>query len=150
MDLDDLLAREAIRDLVARYNAGADGGRFDEVAALFAEDAVLEVPGERFEGRDQIVGLFRRTQGEVRAAPVAAPAGGPRQYVRHFTATLQIDVEDRARARSRCYFQVLMAHGLDHWGRYVDEFRREGDRWLFAHRRVTVDGRRPDGSAWPG
>ena len=36
MELDELIAREAIRDLVARYNAGADGGRFDEVVALFA------------------------------------------------------------------------------------------------------------------
>ena len=43
MRLDDLLAREAIRDLVARYNAYGDSGLFDRMLRLFAPDAVLEV-----------------------------------------------------------------------------------------------------------
>jgi ketosteroid isomerase-like protein len=135
--VDELIAREAIRDLVARYNAGADGGRFDPVVALFASDAVLEIPSERFEGREEIAGLFRRTQERV----VGSAAPGGRQHLRHFTATLQIDVDGPDTARSRCYYQVLMAHGLDHWGRYIDEYRREDGGWVFAHRRVTVDGR---------
>ena len=50
----------------------------------------------------------------------------------------------RDRARSRCYFQVLMADGLDHWGRYVDELVRVDGEWRFARRRVSVDGRRAD------
>ena len=64
-------------------------------------------------------------------------------HLRHFTATLQIDVDGPDRAHSRCYFQVLMPHGLDHWGRYVDDFVRLDDAWLFNRRRVTVDGRVP-------
>ena len=39
----ELIAREAARDLVARYNANGDAGRLDEVLALFRADAVLEV-----------------------------------------------------------------------------------------------------------
>jgi hypothetical protein len=50
-------------------------------------------------------------------------------------------------ARARSYYQVLMPHGLDHWGRYLDEFGVHDGRWLFTHRRVTVDGRGPDGWA---
>jgi uncharacterized protein (TIGR02246 family) len=138
MDHDELVARESIRDLVARYNAGADGGRFDEVIALFAPDAVMEVPNETLNGRDEIAGLFRRTQQRVLGA---APAPGARQYVRHFTATLQIDVEGPDAARSRCYYQVIMAHGLDHWGRYIDRYRKVDGAWRFAHRKVTTDGR---------
>ncbi len=141
--LDELIAREAIRDLVARYNAGADSGRFDEVVELFAPDAVMELDDETLHGREEIAGLFRRTQQRVLDS---APTGG-RQHLRHFTATLQIDVEGPDAARSRCYYQVLMAHGLDHWGRYIDRYVRIDGRWRFSHRRVTVDGRRLEGSA---
>src|SRR3954464_15685043 len=41
----ELVAREAIRDLVARYNANGDSGRIDEVIALFAPHAVLDIMG---------------------------------------------------------------------------------------------------------
>jgi uncharacterized protein (TIGR02246 family) len=138
MDLDELMAREAIRDLVSRYNAGGDGGRFEEVIQLFAPDAVMEIPNETLNGRDEIAGMFRRTQQRVIAA---APAPGERQYVRHFTATLQIDVEGPDTARSRCYYQVIMAHGVDHWGRYIDRYRKVDGVWRFAQRKVTTDGR---------
>lgn len=143
MNADELEAREAIRDLVARYNANADAGRFDDVVRLFAPDAVMELDNETLEGRDAIEGLFRRTR--ERVLSTASPTS--RTHLRHFTATLQIDVESVDRARSRCYFQVLMPHGLDHWGRYVDEYVRIDGAWLFARRRVTVDGR-AEGSAF--
>ncbi len=54
MEIWELIARESIRDLVARYNANGDSGRFDPMLELFAEDAVLEVPGRRLEGRAAI------------------------------------------------------------------------------------------------
>jgi hypothetical protein len=140
VDLDELLAREAVRDLVARYNANADTGRFEQVVELFTEDAVIELPDERIEGRAAIEAMFRGVQSTVLAA---TPAGRP-PYLRHFTATQQIDVEGAERATSRCYFLVLMPAGLDHWGRYVDELARVDGVWKIARRRVSVDGRRPD------
>jgi uncharacterized protein (TIGR02246 family) len=138
----ELAARESIRDLVARYNANGDSGRFDPMLELFAEDAVLEVPGRRLEGRAAIRAFL---------AGVAAGEGGrPRvRVLRHFTATLQIDLEDEGAARGRCYYQVLTEKGLDHWGRYVDRYRREGGRWLFAERCVSVDGTVPGSWASP-
>jgi 3-phenylpropionate/cinnamic acid dioxygenase small subunit len=135
--LEELVAREAIRDLVARYNAGADGGRFGQVVDLFAPDAVMELPDETLNGRYEIAALFRRVQQQV----VGSETPSRPQFVRHFTSTLQIDIETGDRARSRCYYQVLTAHGLDHWGRYVDRYRRVEGEWRFAHRKVTVDGR---------
>ena len=143
MTVDELAAREAVRDLVARYNANADSGRFDEVLALFAPDAVMVLDDETLEGRDAIAALFERTRRRVVAS--GTPDRGA--HLRHFTATHQIDVLDVDRAVGRCYFQVLMAHGLDHWGRYIDEYVRADGRWLFASRRVTVDGR-ASGSAF--
>jgi ketosteroid isomerase-like protein len=140
VDVDELIAREAIRDLVARYNANADAGRFAQVVELFTDDAVIELPDERIEGRAAIDAMFR----DVRSQVTAATPTGTTPYLRHFTGTLQIDVDGGDRAASRCYFQVLMPSGLDHWGRYVDDFVQVDGQWRIARRRVSVDGRRPD------
>ncbi len=143
LNVDELIARESIRDLVARYNANADAGRFAEVVALFTEDAVMELPdssggGELIAGRDAIAAMFRDVRGQV---VTSAPAGTT-PHLRHFTATLQIDVDSPDHATSRSYFLVLMPEGLDHWGRYVDEYVRVDGEWRFARRRASVDGRR--------
>jgi hypothetical protein len=135
MDLAELIARENVRDLVARYNANADTGRFDQAVELFAPEAVLEIGDARHEGREGIRALFVGTR------DVVAGRGGDRPtYVRHHTATLQIDVTSASTAQSRCYYVVLLAHGLDHWGRYIDELAEIDGRWQFTHRRVTIDG----------
>ncbi len=136
----ELIARESIRDLVARYNANGDSGRFDQVVALFAPNAMMDVGGVVFEGRDAIRTIFTSVQTDL--ADRTAPT-----FLRHHTATLQIDVVSPTEARSRCYYAVLMQHGLDHWGRYVDEFGIVDDAWRFTRRQVLTDGRTPGGWA---
>ena len=136
----ELAAREAIRDLVARYNANGDSGRFDAMLALFADDATLELADGLHRGKPAIRAVF---EGAAERTGDAARA----RFVRHFTATHQIDVTSEREARGRCYFAVLTDRGLDHWGRYLDEYRRIGDRWLFQHRKVTVDAALPGGWA---
>lgn len=125
---------EAIRDVVARYNLYGDSGRFDQLLALFSEDATVVTDRATYAGRDAIRGLF-----ETAAGP--AP-----EEVRHFTATHVIEV-DGDLASSRCYFQVLTSSGLDHWGRYRDQLTRIDGRWLFTRREVRVDGMTPGGWA---
>lgn len=138
MELWELVARESIRDLVARYNANGDSGRFDEVLALFAPDAVMDVESAGVRtGHDEIRTIF------TGARDRADWGLGPR-YLRHVTGTHQIDVVDERRATGRCYYFVLTAVGLDHWGRYVDEYRVVDGAWRFSKRKVTVDGRSPD------
>jgi hypothetical protein len=161
MDAWELAAREEIRDLVARYNASGDSGRFDETLALFTTDAVLEiVPQRRYRGHAEIRDLFTGAA-DVGALPnggtpdgAQTRAAGPRglrqalpQVVRHFTATHQIDFDGRDEANGRCYYAVLTERGLDHWGRYVDRYLRQPDRWRFATRKVTIDGSVPGGWA---
>ena len=61
-------AREAVRHTIASYTYAADHGRFDDVAALFAADGVLEVHGTggaRAEGRDAILDFFRGVGSDV-------------------------------------------------------------------------------------
>ncbi len=130
----ELIARESIRDLAARYNANGDAGRIDQVMELFAEDAVLEI------AREQTC----RGRGEIRAffdSVVRGDGGrGKIRVLRHFIATHQIDLVDEGEARGRSYFVVLTADGLDHWGRYKDRYRCIDGRWLFQERTVTLDG----------
>jgi hypothetical protein len=132
-----LTAREQIRDLIARYNANGDTGRFAQVLELFAPDAVMELPGGRTErGARGILTIFTGAQDR---ASSTTPT-----YLRHMTSTEQIDLVDEQQANGRCYYQVLTAVGLDHWGRYIDRYRVVEGRWLFAHRTVTIDGQSPD------
>jgi hypothetical protein len=147
MELWELVARESIRDLVARYNANGDTGRFAQVFELFAPDAVMELhDGELYEGIERIETIFTGTQATVKGLD----SSKGRVYMRHHTSTLQIDVLDNTHARGRCYYQVLMGHGLDHWGRYMDEYELRDGRWLFTRRRVTMDGYVPGGMGEAG
>lgn len=140
MELWELSARESIRDLVARYNANGDTGRFAQVLELFAEDAVMVTDYETFEGRDNIARLFTGTQSSIKGMASDKPT-----HLRHNTSTHQIDLLDPTHAKGRCYYFVLMPHGLDHWGRYVDEYEMRDGRWVFTHRKVTLDGYVPGG-----
>jgi ketosteroid isomerase-like protein len=133
MTPEELDAREQIRDLVARYNANGDSGRFDEVLALFCRDATMKIEDTVYTGIEEISTIFTSTRDRV--ATAATP-----QLMRHHTATHQIDLLSDTEATGRAYFQVIMTAGLDHWGRYLDSYRREGDRWKFSTRHVVTDG----------
>jgi ketosteroid isomerase-like protein len=139
MEIWELVARESIRDIIARYNCNGDSGRIDAMMSLFTPDAVLEVPGrEPLVGRDSIQRFF---------TAVARPDDTTfvLKNLHHHTATHQIDVIDKRSGKGRCYFAVLTQDGLDHWGRYLDEYRYCEDRWKFQHRKVFVDGLTPGG-----
>jgi uncharacterized protein (TIGR02246 family) len=139
----ELDAREQIRDLVARYNANGDSGRFPQMLELFVPDAVVHIPSGSHRGRDEIEAMFTNA-----ATKTGGGDGARAAFIRHYTATLQIDLVSADDATSRSYYQVLTDRGLDHWGRYVDRYRRVDGRWLFAERNVTVDGSIPGG--WGG
>jgi uncharacterized protein (TIGR02246 family) len=142
MEVWELIARESIRDLVARYNANGDAGRFGPMLELFAEDAVLEIPGSTHRGKTEIRALFEGVSQRT-------GAGGSAAFIRHFTATHQIDLLSETEARGRCYYAVLTDRGLDHWGRYLDHYRKTDGLWRFHHRKVTTDATTPNSWATP-
>jgi uncharacterized protein (TIGR02246 family) len=137
MTPDELVARESIRDVIARYNHAGDRGRLAELAQCFTEDGVLELEGEPpLRGRAAIEAYLAGV-----AKRVAASARGGQ--MRHHVSSLVIELEGAGRAHAWSYFCVFTEIGVDHWGRYADELVRSGDAWLFAHRRVRVDGSAP-------
>ncbi|WP_395393151.1 nuclear transport factor 2 family protein [Novosphingobium sp. BL-8A] len=141
MTNEDVLAREGIRDVIARYNIAGDRLRIDDFAACFTHDAILEsdrVPEDRafrFVGRDAIRDW--QTQWRDRAA-----SGTPvheANFVRHHLTTSQIDLVTRDNATARTYWQAWTRIGPDHAGYYLDDLRRVNGHWLIAHRRVRMD-----------
>ncbi len=143
METWELLARESIRDLVTRYNSNGDSGRIAQVLELFAADATMEITSEggetrAYRGIDEIGTIFT---GAIATFREAADERAQPPYVRHCVTTHQIHVGDRQHAKGRCYFFVIRANGLDHWGRYVDEYEEQDGRWRFTYRKVTTEGR---------
>jgi 3-phenylpropionate/cinnamic acid dioxygenase small subunit len=135
---DELAAREQVRHTIAAYAHAVDRGRFDEAAACFTADGVLDVRGsDRSEGRDAVAARFAVAGQKLAAASTQA-------IVRHHVSSIDIEADVTAgTATSSSYFFVVTEIGPDHWGTYRDTFRRDDatGRWLISERQVTVDGR---------
>lgn len=135
----ELVAREQIRDTLARYNWAGDAGRIDELAETFCADGVLEIAGsEPLRGRSAIVAFLGGVTGNIRAHADVKP------IVRHNVANVLFTDVAAEQARVRCYFTVFTHIGLDHFGRYRDIFVPDGDGWRIKHRKVSTDWAAPD------
>lgn len=146
MTLDDLLAREAIRDTMARYNTAGDRLKVEEFVACFTADAVIESersPGDyvfRYVGREAI----RAWQERWRTPEPAVQAVHSARFVRHHLSTSRIDLTGPTSATARTYWTAWTDIGPDHAGYYLDDFRREDGAWLIARRQVRLDWQSPD------
>jgi hypothetical protein len=137
LTLEDLLAREAIRDTMAKYNHSGDSLRAEEFAACFTEDGILEsVPSGsfRFTSRAEILAW----QSGWRDAPSADTPRGAK-FVRHNLTSSRIELTGPDSAKARTYWVVMTDIGPDHCGVYTDMFRKIGDDWLIAHRKVRTE-----------
>lgn len=135
----ELVAREQIRDTLARYNWSGDAGRLDGLAETFCADGVLEIRGsEPLRGRAEIVaflgGVTRKVAVNVDVKPV----------IRHNVANLLFTRLTLDEAHVSCYFTVVTHIGLDHFGRYRDTLVPDGGTWLIKHRKVSTDWTAPD------
>jgi hypothetical protein len=140
MSHDHAAAREAIRHTMARYNMAGDRGRLADLAATFAPDGVLAVDQGTATGPAAIVRLLEGLTGQFKSISLC----------RHSLATCLIDLTGPDSAEGRTYFNVITDIGPDHSGVYADRFRRVGDAWLIAHRRVRVDWAAPNSLMLPG
>ena len=141
MELWELSAREEIRETLARYHHAGDSGRFDDMAALFTVDGVLEIKGEQtVTGRAAIIEFLTGVNRDV-----VASSDVP--MLRHYSTNVTITVSSPTEATAASAFLVLAETGLDHWGRYRDRLVPADGGWRFAHRLVRTDGYAPGGWA---
>jgi SnoaL-like domain len=130
----ELVAREQIRDTLARYNWSGDSGRPDGLAETFCADGVLEIRGsEPLRGRTEIASFLSSVAGNVAAHADARPV------VRHNVANVLFAGLTPDRAEVSSYFTVITQIGLDHFGRYRDILVPDGGTWRIKHRKVSTD-----------
>jgi 3-phenylpropionate/cinnamic acid dioxygenase small subunit len=131
----ELLARVAaelaVRRTIAAYCITCDDGRWDDFAACFAPDAVMELEGQEVaRGRDAV------------RAWISKAMGDPASRGKHVTVNSLIDV-DPAAGTGRATTDYLFVARRDRVtkvttaGRYEDEFAAHPEGWLFARRTIT-------------
>ena len=134
MEMWELVAREQIRDTLARYNWSGDAGRLDDLAETFCTDGVLEIRGfAPLHGRSEIVAFLGGVTTNVGTNIDVKPV------IRHNIANVLFTGLTPDQAHVSSYFTVVTHIGLDHFGRYRDTLVRDGDTWLIKHRKVSTD-----------
>lgn len=137
MDIWELVARERIRETLARYNWAGDAGDVNGLAETFCSDGVLEIRGmEPLLGRSAIASFLGGVN--VARQPDVKP------IVRHNVTNVLFTGLTRETAHVSSYFTVVTHVGLDHFGRYRDTLVPDGDTWLIEHRKVSTDWAAPN------
>jgi len=147
MELWELVARESCRDTLAQYTHAGDRYLLDEFASAFCEDGMLEIRGSApMQGRQAIMERFGGGTAALHARQGDRPqaAGTTRRVVRHNVTNIRFESVSPSEATVASYFTVFTEIGPDHMGRYRDRLVSVGDRWLIAHRFVSVDWHAPD------
>ena len=125
-----------IHQLLATYCHRVDRGSPEQVAALFAPEAVL---CPRFDGdyevvgREAIRGWYAHYNEHVRAGT---------RHLKHMIHSTTIEM-DGERAATACYFSCcLIGNGDDKgclvYGTYSDMLARQQGGWLFARRTIET------------
>ena len=138
MEAWELDVRESVRQTLADYTAATDRFDLHALAACFEASGVLEFTGGAgpLTGPADDRGGPRRRHGRAAGSGEAARRRTCGTTCRAFGSAAV--TEDRVEVSS--YFAVHTDVGLDHWGRYRDVLVPVDGRWLFAHRRIGVDG----------
>ncbi|OBA80753.1 hypothetical protein A9W99_15920 [Mycobacterium sp. 1164966.3] len=139
MEMWELIAREQIRDTLARYNWSGDAGRLDDLTQTFCADGVLEIrDAQPLCGRSEIAAFLGGVTGNI------ATGAGVKPVVRHNVSNVLFTALTPEQAHVSCYFTVITHIGLDHFGRYRDIFVPDGDTWLIKQRKVSTDWSAPN------
>jgi hypothetical protein len=147
--LQEVIDKMVIGEMQSRYMYALDWHDADMYASLFTEDAVLEWPEGKAEGRDAIRTACVRI-GEF-YDKLSAAAGQRKPFqLRHFVMNRVFDIQgDKARAWA--YWLDLNNDNLQRWpyvaayGYYEDDLIRTADGWRFTHRRIfnEISGESP-------
>lgn len=133
--------KEAIRALRDAYHSCINDGRYGDIAALFTDDAVVELGYlARYDGRAAIDAGFRG-MGERE-----------RFFIKQYIHSHIIEVADDS-ATGRSYLEARYGrYGVSYLvsGRYDDRYRRIDGVWRFSEMTIDFYYTVPAGVGWTG
>ncbi|MGY2127215.1 nuclear transport factor 2 family protein [Blastococcus sp. SYSU DS0617] len=123
-EIQQLLAENEIRTLVARYAQYTDDARIQEWTELFVEDARMEAGGQPMEGRPGLTEWITAVTSSMK--------------LRHMMAGVTVTVDSATEAHGVADM-ILLAAVEGSWiiagaPRYVDRYVKTDDGWRFAER----------------
>ena len=122
--------KDAIREALAEYCFRLDGGRYDDMAALFTEDGTWDTAFGKGTGRAAIAALAR---------DIRARAGNNLPRAIHLVTNIAIALDgDRAEIRSNWIVVQNSPDGpkIGSGGAYADQMVKQEGRWLFRYRKI--------------
>jgi 3-phenylpropionate/cinnamic acid dioxygenase small subunit len=122
--------KDAIREVLAEYCFRLDGGRYDDMAALFTEDGTWDTAFGKGTGRAAIAG---------RARDIRAKAGDNRPRAIHLVTNIAIALNgEEAEVRSNWTVVQNSPEGpkIGSGGGYLDQMVKQDGRWLFRYRKI--------------
>jgi hypothetical protein len=122
--------KDAIREVLAEYCFCLDGGRFDDMAALFTENGTWDTAFGKAIGRPAIAELARSLRER---------AGADRPRAVHLVTNIAIAL-DGEQAQVRSNWMVMQnspaGPGIGSGGAYFDDLAKEAGHWRFRYRRI--------------
>jgi uncharacterized protein (TIGR02246 family) len=122
--------KDAIREAMAEYCFALDGGRYDDMAALFTEDGTWDTAFGKATGRAAIAGHAR---------DIRAKAGDNRPRAVHLVTNIAIALDgEKAEVRSNWTVVQNSPEGpkIGSGGAYADRMVKQRGRWLFHYRKI--------------
>ena len=122
--------KDAIREVLAEYCFRLDGGRYDEMAALFTKDGTWDTAFGAASGRAAIA---------QQARDIRAKAGDNRPRAVHLVTNIVITL-DGAQAEIRSNWTVVQnspdGPKIGSGGAYADRMTKQDGKWLFRYRKI--------------
>ncbi len=141
--VDHVVARDAIRELVAEYCRQVVRGDTEGVLALFTDDASLVTHFPEGSGQENI-----ETRGAEALRKAYSDVGpmGPKPCIHNHIIEL-----DGAQAQGFCSVEIrLVQDGVAYTGsgHYEDDYRRVGGDWRFLRREIFIYHWVPHTEGW--
>jgi SnoaL-like domain len=122
--------KDAIREVLAEYCFRLDGGRYDDMAALFTEDGTWDTAFGKATGRAAIA---------AQARDIRARAGDNRPRAVHLVTNISIALAgERAEVKSNWTVVQNSQEGpkIGSGGAYADEMVKDDGAWRFRYRKI--------------
>ena len=132
MKIEELLAREEIRDTIVNYSISGDLGDSTAFESFHPDGAIETSNGTIYKSREKIVELFNKIRADRKEA-------SPDGFSRHWVNTYKFDFPSPDEANTITYMVNYSENGFEQVVTYYDNLLRVDGTWLIFHRRIGME-----------